>query len=178
VRHACGEAKRAHAEGRAIDPALTPAQIAGRKLLLAALASDYERAARGIVFSTNEPIELAHGVVLGLKPVTTWNLAPKWTDEHGRLTPAKRAALVEELRLFHMTDAQAEEWFGMTREGDFAGAVKKALQELLGRHARDFIERGYFIEPATAHEFAPWMPATGKAPAAQTLEEMLDDIGF
>ena len=179
VRHQCGEMAKAAKDGRVIDPTLTPAQIAGRRIALSVLAADYDDAARAIVRATQKPIALPHGMALGLKPTSGWRLIPKYADpETGHVTAAQREALLAELRFFHMTPAQEFEWFGFVREGDLAGAVKTALHELLGRSAKDFIDRGFFIEPVTDFTFSPWIPETGKRAAAKDIDTLLDELGW
>lgn len=179
IRHRCETVQASARSGRRVDPTLPPARIAARAIALAQLAADYDRTARAIVKGTGQPIELAHGVVLGMKPASGWRLAGRYLEPDGSVSPKKREELMVELRHFHMTPVQEAEWFSWIREGDLPGAVRKALQELLGaRNARDFINRGYFIEPMTRAEFSAWIPDRGAAPKAQELEDILDELGW
>ncbi len=176
IRHRCGSLARAAREGRIPDAALTPAEKARRLLALRSIEADYERDLRAVLAAGAEPIDLGHGVAFGLKPVTKWRLVAAYADDEGAIRPEQREALLARLRVLGMTPAQEAAWFLFCREGDVPAAVKRAVQELLGRAAGRFLEDASVspIEPMTRWEMSAWMPTTGKKAGGGDWENELD----
>jgi len=176
IRHRCGSLAAAAREGRVPPVALSLAEKARRLMALRSIEADYERDLRAALDAAQEPIPLGHGVAFGMKPTSKWRLVPAYADDEGRIAPAQRAALMERMRGLGMTPEQEAAWFLFTREGDVPAAVKRAVQELLGKQAARFLDDASVspIEPMTRWEMSAWMPTTGKRAGGEDWESELD----
>lgn len=170
VKMKCPAILEAASQGRVIAPALEPGEIARRLMGLRAITSAYETAAEVALEESMAPIPIGHGLSWGMKPTTRWTMGVRYEggDWYDRL--------MRDLRDLGMTPAQEVEWFRFVPAHQVPSAVKSALHELCGTHAKKAIESGDFVEPTTRFENSAWIAETGKRAPRATIDEILDEM--
>jgi len=165
----CGVKEQARAWGS--EAPGTPAEVAGLYLYAKALHVRLEAHVKGIVEATQAPIALGNGDALGMKPVK------------GLVMDRTYERAIEELRLLGMTPEQEIEWFRYVTKAGLAARVMKALVKLCGYHgARQFIDRGGWLDELTEFEFGVWTPdatVAAEVPrdvSIEALDAILDDL--
>lgn len=162
VLHRCAAMREACDQGSDVAADMAPADIARRWIALKAATGRMERKTRALVKDLGGPLPLGDGSQLGHKP--TVGYSPVLSYE----------ATMAMLRDFGMTPELEAEWFRHCAKRYYPGRIRKAVNELLGREAREVLDNDVLVTPVTLEEFSVWTP--DPTPREVTEEDVMEAL--